>query len=272
MRKTSIALTIAGSDSGGGAGIQADLKTMSALGVYGASIITALTAQNTCEIRAINNVPAEFIACQIDTIFDDLEVGAIKIGMLSQINVIEAVADRLKDRAKNIPIILDPVMVAKSGDMLLQSNAVGALKKLLIPLATLITPNLPEAEILTGCEQISNQTEMIVAGNKLLEFGCQNILMKGGHLSGDKCHDFLIRTNCKAKEYLSNRINTKNTHGTGCTLSAAIAAFIAQGQDIKTAIKNAHQYLMQAIIAADQLSIGQGNGPVHHFYKFWTEK
>ncbi len=270
MKKTSIALTIAGSDSCGGAGIQADLKAISALGVYGASVITALTAQNTCEIRAIHDVPAEFIACQIDTILDDLKVDAIKIGMLNQIDIIETVADRLQNCARNIPIILDPVMVAKSGDMLLQSNAVEALKKSLIPIATLITPNLPEAEILTGCNMISNETEMLSVGKQLLEFGCQNILMKGGHLSGDICHDFLISKNHQPEEYLSNRIDTKNTHGTGCSLSAAIAAFVAQGYDLKTAVENAHKYLIKAIKAADKLSIGQGHGPIHHFYDFWN--
>ena len=271
MTKTAIALTIAGSDSGGGAGIQADIKAMSALGTYGASVITALTAQNTCEVRAIHDIPADFIACQIDCVLDDLDVKAIKIGMLSQVSVIEAVAERLKDRAQNIPIILDPVMVAKSGDLLLQMNAVNALKEKLLPLATLITPNIPEAIVLSGCETVTNETQMLGVGEKLLEMGPQAVLVKGGHLSGDECLDILLSPNQGPQRFTSPRVHTTNTHGTGCTLSAAIAALIAQGYDLSNAIGKAHEYLTKAIRAADQLTIGKGHGPVHHFHEIWNK-
>lgn len=269
-KKTAIALTIAGSDSGGGAGIQADLKAMSALGTYGASVITALTAQNTSEVRAIHDVPANFIASQIDTVLDDLEVGAIKIGMLSQVEVIEIIADRLRQRAKDIPIILDPVMVAKSGDNLLQRNAVEALKSELLPLATLITPNLPEAGVLLGQAAPENEHEMSLAGDNLLSLNCQAVLMKGGHLEGDECLDLLLQNGTPSIAYKSARIHTKNTHGTGCTLSAAIAALIAQGCDLQSAVKGAHGYLEKAIKGADDLSIGKGHGPVNHFHAFWN--
>lgn len=269
-KKTAIALTIAGSDSGGGAGIQADLKTMSALGTYGASVITALTAQNTSEVRAIHDVPADFITCQIDTVLDDLNVAAIKIGMLSQVDVIHAVSDRLRQRAQHIPIILDPVMVAKSGDNLLHRNAIEALRSELLPLATLITPNLLEAGALLGQKPPADELEMIVAGEALLSLGNQAVLMKGGHLEGEDCIDLLIQKKTDPLKYESKRVSTQNTHGTGCTLSAAIAALIAQGHELQSAVKEAHRYLEKAIQGADNLSIGKGHGPVNHFHAFWN--
>ncbi|WP_420547679.1 bifunctional hydroxymethylpyrimidine kinase/phosphomethylpyrimidine kinase [Curvivirga sp.] len=269
--KTAIALTIAGSDSGGGAGIQADLKAMSALGTYGASVITALTAQNTTEVRAIYDVPADFIACQIDTVLDDLKVDAIKIGMLSQVDVIEAVADRLKVKAPNIPVVLDPVMVAKSGDKLLQDNAIEALRRHLVPLATLMTPNLPEAGVLLGQDAPIDPESMKKCGLALMALGASAVLMKGGHLTGEECVDLLMHSNGDVQELHSKRVHTGNTHGTGCTLSASIAALLAQGLDLKDAVSQAHQYLAKAIQSADQLTVGQGHGPVHHFHQFWSK-
>ncbi|UTW11303.1 bifunctional hydroxymethylpyrimidine kinase/phosphomethylpyrimidine kinase [Marinobacterium rhizophilum] len=262
-----IALTIAGSDSGGGAGIQADLKAFSALGVYGASVIAALTAQNTREVRAIQDVPPEFIRSQIQTVFDDLAVGAVKIGMLSQPAVIAVVAEELQRYgARNI--VLDPVMVAKSGDKLLAEAAVESLRTRLLPLATILTPNLPEAAVLLECAEPADRDEMILAARALLEFGPQAVLLKGGHLQGQDSADLL----CTRDQLLwlpARRIDTRNTHGTGCTLSSAIAAELAKGMPVQSAIENAKAYISAAIAAADRLEIGSGHGPVHHFHHWW---
>lgn len=265
---TSIALTIAGSDSGGGAGVQADLKTFSALGAFGASVLTALTAQNTREVRAIHDVPAGFVRAQIETVFDDLQVGAVKIGMLSQPQVIETVADCLAQHP-DVPVVLDPVMVAKSGDKLLQDAAIDALKTRLLPLATVVTPNLPEAAVLLGGEIPDDPDGMQMAGEALRRQGCPAVLMKGGHAGGDVCTDILITD--AAPCFMSGpRIATENTHGTGCTLSAAIAAHLARGLTLAEAVANAHAYLQKAIAHADQLTVGHGHGPVHHFHEFWS--
>ena len=260
-----IALTIAGSDSGGGAGIQADLKTFSALGAYGASVITALTAQNTRAVTAVHEAPPEMVAAQIEAVFSDLEVGAVKIGMLSSPEIINAVADGLSGR--NVPIVLDPVMVAKSGDALLQDHAVQALKTRLLPMATVLTPNLPEAARLAGADAVDPDDTSVA--NDLLAMGPSSVLLKGGHGTGDECTDLLVRKNGPALRLTAPRIETTNTHGTGCTLSSAIAAGLAAGHALDDAIRAAHAYLQGAIRAADGLGIGSGHGPVHHFHQLW---
>ena len=261
------ALTIAGSDSGGGAGIQADLKTFSALGVYGASVITALTAQNTREVRAIFDAPPAFIAEQIDAVFDDIRIDAVKIGMLSRPEVIEVVAAGL-ERHRVSKLVLDPVMVAKSGDHLLAPEAVDALRERLLPLATLVTPNLPEAAVLLGEEPITDEAAMAAAGERLLALGPAWVLLKGGHLDGPQSTDLLIGDGT-IQRFSAPRVPTINTHGTGCTLSSAIAAGLAQGLDVTQATARAKDYVTEALKAADQLDVGAGHGPVHHFHRHW---
>jgi len=264
---TAIALTIAGSDSSGGAGIQADLKTFSALGVYGASVITALTAQNTQGVTAIHDVPADFITAQIDAVFSDLAIGAVKIGMLSQAPTIEAVAQELRrHNAKNI--VLDPVMVATSGDRLLAADAVGALRKLLFPQALVATPNLPEAAALLDHAPARSEAEMEAQARALLDFGAQYVLIKGGHGEGAESVDLLVDATSVTR-FAGMRVATKNTHGSGCTLSSAVAAGIAKGHDLKTAVRDAKTYVTAAIAAADTLAIGHGGGPLHHFHETW---
>ena len=266
---TAIAVTIAGSDSSGGAGIQADLKTFAALGVYGASVITALTAQNTKGVSAIHDVPPDFIAAQIDAVFSDLDIGAVKIGMLSQAATIEVVARNL-DRYHARNIVLDPVMIATSGDRLLAPDAVEALRKLLIPRALVVTPNLPEAAALVGASPARNEQEMEIQARELLALGAQNVLIKGGHGSGEESVDLLIGQGAVLR-LSARRVDTKNTHGTGCTLSSAIAAGLAKGLDLKAAVQNAKAYVTGAIAAADMLKVGRGHGPVHHFHEIWRE-
>lgn len=261
-----IALTIAGSDSGGGAGIQADLKTFSALGTYGASVITALTAQNTRAVTMVEPSSPAMIAAQIAAIFDDLAVRAVKLGMLGGPEAIVTVAQRLAGRS--VPIVLDPVMVAKSGDRLLPQDALDALRGALLPLATLLTPNLPEAADLLGEDAARDEDMMIRQGQALRAMGAQAVLMKGGHASGAECVDLLI-TDAGVLRLTAPRIDTRNTHGTGCTLSAAIAAGLAQGRALPEAVTRAHAYLQGAIKAADGLAVGSGHGPVHHFHKVW---
>jgi hydroxymethylpyrimidine/phosphomethylpyrimidine kinase len=264
---TAIAVTVAGSDSSGGAGIQADLKTFAALGVYGASVITALTAQNTQGVRAIHDVPADFVAAQIDAVFSDLEVSAVKIGMLSQAAIIETVAQGLgRHRARKI--VLDPVMVATSGDRLLAADAVESLRKLLIPRALVVTPNLPEAAALTGASVARNEQEMEIQARELLALGARNVLIKGGHGSGDESVDLLVGEG-EVLRLSARRVDTKNTHGTGCTLSSAIAAGLARGLDLKAAAREAKAYVTAAIAAADKLHVGHGHGPLHHFHGIW---
>lgn len=266
--KTPIAVTIAGSDSGGGAGIQADLKTFSALGVYGASVIAALTAQNTQGVTAIHDVPAEFIAAQIDAVFSDLDVNAVKIGMLSQPAAIRAVADGLS-RYRQEKIVLDPVMVAASGDRLLAPEAIAVLRTELIPRATIITPNLPEAATLLEAPVAQNENEMREQGEKLLALGARAVLIKGGHGGGPESVDLLIEPTSVAR-LAAGRIATNNTHGTGCTLSSAIAAGLAKGFDLAESVRQAKAYVTDAIAASDRLNIGKGHGPVHHFHRWWN--
>jgi hydroxymethylpyrimidine/phosphomethylpyrimidine kinase len=264
---TPIAVTIAGSDSSGGAGIQADLKTFSALGVYGASVITALTAQNTQGVSAIQDVPPDFIMAQIDAVFSDLAVGAVKIGMLSQPEIIETVAVGL-ERHKARNIVLDPVMVAASGDRLLAPEAIAVLRKVLIPRALVITPNLPEAAALLDGPLATTEPEMREQAEKLLALGAKAVLIKGGHAQGAESVDFLVEPTAVAR-LTADRISTANTHGTGCTLSSAIAAGLAKGLDLSEAVRDAKAYVTAAIAASDRLKIGTGHGPVHHFQAWW---
>jgi hydroxymethylpyrimidine/phosphomethylpyrimidine kinase len=264
---TAIAVTIAGSDSGGGAGIQADLKTFSALGVYGASVITALTAQNTLGVTAIHDVPPDFVTAQIDAVFSDLEVDAVKIGMLSRPATIEAVAAGL-DRHRQRKVVLDPVMVAASGDPLIADAAVTVLLETLIPRAALVTPNLPEAARLLD-EEIAKGPKAIEAqAERLLARGAKAVLLKGGHASGPESADYLL-TPVGGRWLTAPRVATDNTHGTGCTLSSAIAAGLARGRHLEAAVAAAKEYLTAAIAAADRLKIGGGRGPVHHFHAIW---
>ncbi|TWB97030.1 hydroxymethylpyrimidine kinase /phosphomethylpyrimidine kinase [Bradyrhizobium macuxiense] len=264
---TPVALTIAGSDSSGGAGIQADLKSFAALGVYGASAITALTAQNTTGVSGIHPVPASFVTAQIDAVFSDLDVGAVKIGMVAQAETIAAIADGLKRWAPR-HIVLDPVMVATSGDRLLAAEAVDALKTKLFPLASLITPNLPEAAALLNEPVASSEADVEQQGKRLLAMGCRAVLVKGGHGHGAESIDYLIE-GARSIALAAPRIATSNTHGTGCSLSSAIAAGLAKGEAMETAVRNAKAWISDAIAAADRFAVGRGHGPVHHFHKYY---
>jgi hydroxymethylpyrimidine/phosphomethylpyrimidine kinase len=261
-------LTIAGSDSGGGAGIQADLKTIAANGCYGMSVITALTAQNTVGVTGIHAVPVEFVAAQMEAVLSDIGADAVKIGMLFSPELIRTVAETL--RTYNVrTIILDPVMIAQSGDKLLQDEAIDALKKHLIPLACLITPNLPEASVLLGRE-IGTTGAIESAAVELAAMGCENVLIKGGHLESDASDDCLYLGPEQRMVILpGERIATRNNHGTGCTLSSAIASFIARGETIENAVHHAKEYITGAIRAGAAYTIGHGHGPVHHFYRFF---
>ena len=261
-----IALTIAGSDSGGGAGIQADLKTFSALGVYGASVITALTAQNTRGVTGIHDTPPEFIGAQIDAVFGDLDVKAVKIGMVSRPDAIMAIVEGLQ-RWKPAHVVLDPVMVATSGDRLLAPEAIDRLRAHLIPCAGIITPNLPEAAALLDLPVATREAEIEGQGRKLLALGCPAVLIKGGHGEGPESADYLVTADATLR-LAAPRVETKNTHGTGCTLSSAIAAGLAKGRPLETAVRDAKTYVSAAIAAADRLKVGGGHGPVHHFYAF----
>ncbi|TQI76273.1 hydroxymethylpyrimidine kinase /phosphomethylpyrimidine kinase [Bosea sp. AK1] len=265
---TAIALTIAGSDSSGGAGIQADLKTFAAHQVYGASVIVALTAQNTRGVSAIHAVPRDFVAQQMDAVFEDLDVGAVKIGMLATAELIETVAAGLKRHgAKNI--VLDPVMIAASGARLLESAAVEAIRTHLFPLATLITPNLPEAAALLGTSPAETDEAMDEQAEKLAALGAANVLVKGGHGTGEISSDLLLLAGGARQRFNAPRLETRNTHGTGCTLSSAIAANLAKGLELPEAVGHAKTYISAAIAAADQVAVGQGHGPVHHFHHWW---
>lgn len=268
MKEYYRALTIAGSDSGGGAGIQADLKTFSALGVFGMSAITALTAQNTHAVTGIFPTPPEFIGQQIDAVMEDIDTHAVKIGMLHSPEVIETVATKLAQW--DCPnIVVDPVMISKSGDKLLRDDAVAALKERLLPLATVITPNLPEASVLLGREILSSD-DMPGAARDLAALGAASVLVKGGHLSGAASHDLLYEsTSDRMVEFPQDRVETPNSHGTGCTLSSAIAAGLAKGLDLNQAVTSAKQYITGALLAGADYKTGRGHGPVHHFHSLW---
>ena len=261
-------LTIAGSDSGGGAGIQADLKTIAANRCYGMSVITALTAQNTLGVTAIHAVPVDFVAAQMDAVLSDIGADAIKIGMLFSPELIRTVADGLRRHgAKNI--VLDPVMVAQSGDKLLQDEAVAAIKEHLIPLADLITPNLPEASVLLDRE-ITSEADLSAAATDLAAMGAGNVLIKGGHLESENSDDCLyLGDEGRLVTLAGERVVTRNNHGTGCTLSSAIAAYLARGEDMETAVRLGKDYITGAIQAGAAYEIGRGNGPVHHFFRFF---
>lgn len=263
------ALTIAGSDSGGGAGIQADLKTFTALKVYGASALTALTAQNTRGVRSVQALSPEFVAEQLEAVLEDIGADAVKIGMLFDAGIIRAVAGTL-ERFRPAAVILDPVMVAKGGDRLLREEAVDALKTRLLPLCHLVTPNLPEAEVLSG-RSIRDPSEMEEASDVILAAGPQAVLMKGGHLSsGAVAADFLNgrdRNGGTFREWFeAPRITTPNTHGTGCTLSAAIAAFSARGENLRDAVRSGKAYLTRALEEGARFRLGSGHGPVDHMF------
>jgi hydroxymethylpyrimidine/phosphomethylpyrimidine kinase len=266
QRTTPIALTIAGSDSSGGAGIQADLKTFAALGVYGASVITALTAQNTTGVCAIHDAPPEFVTAQIDAVFSDLTVDAVKIGMVSQAATIAAIVAGL-DRWAPKHVVLDPVMVASSGAHLLSADAVDLLRSELMPRATLITPNLPEAAALLEAPIATDRAAIEQQARQLLRLGAKAILIKGGHGEGSESVDYLVTPDA-VKAFSAPRIATKNTHGTGCTLSSAIAAGLAKGRALEAAVDDAKRFVTAAIAAADTLAVGNGRGPLQHFHAF----
>jgi hydroxymethylpyrimidine/phosphomethylpyrimidine kinase len=266
MMTTPIALTIAGSDSSGGAGIQADLKTFAAFGVYGASVITALTAQNTRGVAGIHHVPADFVTAQIDAVFSDLDVNAVKIGMVAQGTTIKAIVAAL-DRWSPKHVVLDPVMVATSGDRLLDQSAIEALRTGLIPRAALITPNLPEAAALLNEPVAVSEAAIANQGQRLLAMGCRMVLIKGGHGQGAESIDYLVGGD-GVIALAASRIATNNTHGTGCSLSSAIAAGLAKGEQLEPAVRHAKTWISAAIAAADRLDVGRGHGPIHHFHQF----
>lgn len=264
---TAVALTIAGSDSGGGAGIQADIKTFSALGVYAASVITAVTAQNTHGVTAVEDISEAVIRAQIRAVLEDIAVNAIKIGMVSRSETILAIAEELA--RPTYPIILDPVMVATSGDRLLREDAIEALITSLVPKATIITPNLPEAALLTGTPLAETRAEMIRQAEIILNAGAGAVLIKGGHGGGNDSVDLLME-HSGVTEFSAPRVDTRNDHGTGCTLAAAITAGLAGGLSLQRAVHNAKTYLQQALIAGKTLDVGGGHGPVHHFHLLWN--
>lgn len=262
-------LSIAGSDPSGGAGVQADLKTFCALGAYGMCALTALTAQNTTGVRGVSGVEPAFLRDQIEAVFDDVRVDAVKIGMVGSAASVRVVAECL-ERYRPGVVIVDPVMVAKSGDRLIDDEAVAALRDRLLPLASLVTPNLPETAVLLGEREAPATTDaMERAGMRLLGFGARAVLVKGGHLDADAVTDLLCEPS-GTRAYGSTRVLTANTHGTGCTLSSAIAALAPASPSIADAVDAARRYLVMALGAADRLSVGHGCGPVHHFADLWA--
>ena len=263
MRAVTRAMTIAGSDSGGGAGIQADLKTFAALGVYGTSVLTAITAQNTLEVSGVFELPPEFVAAQIDTVLSDIGTDAVKTGMLSSSPIIEVVAEKVKEHGLT-NLVVDPVMVAKSGDRLLQEQAVEALRTRLLPLATVVTPNIPEAEVIVG-RKIASLEDARRAAKDIVALGARSVVVKGGHLEGDPVD--ILYDGRDFREFTAPRIATTSTHGTGCTFASAIAAGLAKGMDVPEAVAQAKEYVTEAIRRA--FPIGHGHGPLHHFYKLW---
>ena len=269
VRQIASAMTIAGSDSGGGAGIQADLKTFAALGVYGTSVLTAITAQNTVAVTAVHEVPVDVIAAQIDAVATDIGVDAVKTGMLSSGAIIECVADSL-NKHSGIPglkrLVVDPVMVAKSGDTLLREDAVGALRDRLLPLAAVVTPNIPEAETLTG-RSIVTDNDVRKAAQAIVAMGAASVVVKGGHRAGPATD--LYYDGSSFREFTSPRIETANTHGTGCTFASAVAAGLANGLTTEEAVGQAKEFVTEAIRRS--FPIGQGHGPLNHFYKLWPD-
>jgi len=263
MTRVPTALTIAGSDSGGGAGIQADLKTFSALGVFGTSALTAITAQNTRAVTAVFELPAAIVAAQIDAVVVDIGADAVKTGMIASSELIRVVAAKLREHGLRT-LVVDPVMVAKSGDRLLREEAVEALRRELIPLATVVTPNLPEAEVLVG-RPVETLDDMRAAAADIVGLGARSVVVKGGHLASDPID--LFYDGERAFELPARRVETTSTHGTGCTLASAIAALLARGENLEAAVRGAKDYVTNTIERAYPL--GHGHGPVHHFYRWW---
>ena len=263
------ALSIAGSDPSGGAGIQADLKSFSANRVFGMAVITALTAQNTRGVSDVHLPPASFIASQIDAIFEDVRVDAIKIGMVATAEITMTVMKAIRDRPCN-HIVLDPVMVAKGGASLLDANAVASVRRDLLPLASVLTPNLPEAGVLLGQAPATSRAEMSSQAHTLLEHGPQAVLIKGGHFDGMQSPDLLVSAEGE-QWFEAERIDSANTHGTGCSLSSALAANLARGMSVAAATAEAKSFITNAIRFADQLDVGSGHGPTHHFHALWKD-
>jgi len=264
MTKYISVLTIAGSDSGGGAGIQADLKTFSALGCFGTSAITAITVQNTLGVTGIHSIPPEIVAGQIRAVMDDIQPAAIKIGMIHSPELALAIAETLL-LYPHVPVVLDPVMVATSGDRLIESSTISILKEKLFPLVTLVTPNLDEAAILADMS-LHHLSDMHKAADRILHTGCNAVLVKGGHLAGKELFDVYKDQQHNEHIISSQHIETENTHGTGCTLSAAIAAYLARGERLVTAINKASEYIHAAIAAGQHVRTGKGHGPLNHFF------
>lgn len=261
-------VSIAGSDPSGGAGIQADLKSFSAHGVFGMTVVTALTAQSTRGVTGVHGVPASFVTDQMDTLFTDATVHAVKVGMLGTSEVTEAVAAAV-DRYELPNVVVDPVMVAKSGDRLLERSAIEAMRTELLPRADLITPNLPEAADLLGEAEATSLKQMRDQAERLLELGPRRVLLKGGHLPGEESVDLLVDGVSEPVEFHAARVDTRNTHGTGCTLSSSIAALIPQCPDMRAAVADAKSYLTEALRRAEEIDAGSGQGPVHHFHLWW---
>ncbi|MGO6786236.1 bifunctional hydroxymethylpyrimidine kinase/phosphomethylpyrimidine kinase [Rhizobium ruizarguesonis] len=262
-------LSIAGSDPSGGAGIQADLKAFSARSVYGMAVLTALTAQNTQGVSGVHLVPPQFVADQINAVFADVRVDAVKIGMIANAGIADAVASALTDH-RDIPIVIDPVMIAKGGAALLAPEAVDVLTRRLLPLATLLTPNLPEAAALLHQPVATNRADMAAQAERLRALGPAAVLVKGGHLDSDESPDVLA-TAAGLHWFEARRVPTKNTHGTGCTLSSALAAELAKGASAQEAVAIAKDYLAGAVAAAGRLTVGSGHGPVQHFHALWKD-
>ncbi len=260
-----VAMTVAGSDSGGGAGVQADLKTFAALGVYGASALTAITAQNTVAVTAVHELPIDLIAAQIEAVVSDIGVDAVKTGMLSSSEIVEVVAREL-DRHGIKNLVVDPVMIAKSGDPLLRQEAVDSVRTLLVPLACIVTPNVPEAETLTGMK-VETDEDMREAARRIIGMGARAVVVKGGHREGPATDLFYDGT--EFVEFTSDRFDTVNTHGTGCTFASATAAGLAQGKSVVEAVAQAKEYVTEAI--RNSYPLGQGHGPVHHFWQLWDK-
>lgn len=257
-------LTIAGTDPSGGAGIQADLKTFSALGCYGMSVITALVAQNTCGVRAIHSVPADFVLTQLQAVMEDIQPDAIKIGMVHNLELVSVIAEVLQQYPQ-IPVVFDPVMIATSGDRLIEEKTIEGIIKLLFPLVTLITPNMDEASLLADIP-VKTVDDMQAAAEKIMDMSANAVLLKGGHLESAQLTSLLIDKQGLVKTLYSDKIATKNTRGTGCTLSSAIAAYLAQGYVLATAVVKAQDYVHGTIYNAANVVIGKGNGPLNHFY------
>lgn len=265
MKKYHSVLTIAGSDCSGGAGIQADIKAISALGGYAASAITAITVQNTCGVTGIHPVPASYVKAQIEAVMTDIKPSAIKIGMINDVEIVKAIAESIKEYKPKF-VVFDPVMVSTSGCKLIEDKAIEAIKEELIPLSTIITPNLSEAMVLTG-DSISDAASMTAAGNKILESGCGAVLIKGGHLEGnDMCDVLRIKGENTPYIYTASKISSKNTHGTGCTLSSSIATYLALGETLQEAVRKAKDYVHKGILNGKDVCIGSGHGPLNHFY------